>query len=166
MPYRNKQLSFSPDGLSDEMDADCPASGQALKTYALLLPLPPHRQERLPRPTQGSAGPQARIMAIGPDLTQCAPLLAISAFNCARVRPTKVLGRPCFLPPAPGLPRSLALQSHFSQERTDQIRSMLSPPPPTLLPSRHVVVQKLQDRAGRVFFQPPLVVSPAPPAPP
>ena len=39
------------------------------------------------------------------------------------MHPTKVLGRPCFLPP---WPRSLALQSHFSQERTDQIRSLLS----------------------------------------
>ena len=39
-------------------------------------------------------------------------------------------------PPCRPWPRSLALQSHFSQERTDQIRSLLSQP--TVLPSRRV----------------------------
>ena len=87
-------------------------------------------------------------MAIGPDLTQCAPVFAISAFNCGATQHCLLaLGRvggqgsrcqsALPKPPCRPWPRSLALHSHFSQKRTDQIRSMLNPPL-TVLPSRRV----------------------------
>ena len=47
-------------------------SCQALWAYVLQLPPNLHRRERLPKPNQSSACPQARIAAVGSDLTRCA----------------------------------------------------------------------------------------------
>ena len=167
MPHRSNKFwgrafSFSPDGLSEEMGLQKTArpsahtSCQALWAYVLQLPPNLHpgttaqAKPELGLPSSKDRSSRAHVndlrfqLRSHPALPPC-PRRSVANQRPGCPVPECILLRswvdpfscPLPKPPCRPWPRSLALQSHISQDRTDQVRSLLSPQI-TVMPLRRV----------------------------
>ena len=153
--FWGRAFSFSPDGLSEEMAEDrpafCPhqlpgpldarpataADSTTPGTTAKANPelgLPSgkeHGSRSRPYPVRAHVSDLRFQLRSHPALPPCLrPSVANQRPGCPvpECIPLRSWVDPCSCPLPKPWPCSLALQSHISQERTDQVRSLLSPP--------------------------------------